>query len=464
MENLLYFTETEDFMDFMYDNDGQLQYPLVVYKEDTDMVEYLEKSPSHIPFYVEAIDELTITTNFDLYEYSFDLETWKPLQKDVESPTINANVKLYLRLGVDKTLPSSFLSPENIITMSMSGLCNLGGNAASLVLHPQDFPHLSYNAYGRYPSFIGCPIVDASKMELPLRELSYPTYDSGTSYAEMFKDCKQLISAPELPAIIVDESSYLRMFSGCSALKNAPKVIPVAYVTGDHVQYHGGSCEEMFKDCTSLVNTPAMSLKTVDFRGCKNMFMGCTSLRDASNINLGNIDEDACLGMFANCANLVEPPIINALIVGEMGCESMFEGCSSLKSFQQVLPATVLGEAAYSGMFANCTSLVAAPKLPCENLTEACYYGMFSGCTSLKVVPTFSITAVPDEYDIFTNMFQGCSNLDYIKFMAHTIAEPEDIMHKWLDGVSTTGTFVKSVNATWDTEGIVPEGWTVVTE
>lgn len=466
MENLLYFTEAYDFLSFMYDNDWQLQYPLIVYKEDTDMVEYLEKAPSHTPFYVEAIDELTITTNFDLYEYSFDLETWRPLQKDIESPTITANVKLYLRLGADKTLPSSSLFPENTITMSMSGLCNLGGNAASLVLHPQDFPHLSYDAYGRYPSFTGCPIVDASKMELPLRELSDPTNTNsyGTSYAEMFKDCKQLISAPELPAIIVSESSYLRMFSGCSALKNAPKVIPVAYVTGDHLMYHGGTCEEMFKDCTSLVNTPAMSLKTVNYRGCKKMFMGCTSLRDASNINLGDIDEQACQEMFENCTNLVEPPTINASCVCESGCSAMFAGCSSLISFQQVLSATILEEGAYNGMFYNCTSLVAAPYLPCENLTEACYFSMFEGCTSLKVVPPLNVTAVPDEYDIFTYMFKGCSNLDYIKFTADTIAEPEDSMYQWLNGVSATGTFVKSANATWDNDGIVPDGWTIVTE
>lgn len=44
---------------------------------------------------------------------------------------------------------------------------------------------------------------------------------------------------------------------------------------------------------------------------------------------------------------------------------------------------------------------------------------------------------------------------------------PRDAYTKdWVNGVSSTGTFKKNVNATWDVRGTngIPEGWTVVEE
>ena len=44
---------------------------------------------------------------------------------------------------------------------------------------------------------------------------------------------------------------------------------------------------------------------------------------------------------------------------------------------------------------------------------------------------------------------------------------PSDAYTKdWVNGVSSTGTFKKNVNTTWDVRGTngIPEGWTVVEE
>ena len=88
-------------------------------------------------------------------------------------------------------------------------------------------------------------------------------------------------------------------------------------------------------------------------------------------------------------------------------------------------------------MFYGCTSLTQAPELPATNLAEWCYYGMFYRCT----------------------------NLNYIKMMATDISASK-CLNNWVKGVSSTGTFVKNKDATWDVTGTsgIPESWTVITE
>ena len=85
-------------------------------------------------------------------------------------------------------------------------------------------------------------------------------------------------------------------------------------------------------------------------------------------------------------------------------------------------------------MFNRCTSLTTAPELPATTLAESCYAFMFS----------------------------GCRRLNYIKALFTTT--PNDTYTKgWVSSVASTGTFVKSKDATWDVTGVngVPEGWTV---
>ena len=116
-------------------------------------------------------------------------------------------------------------------------------------------------------------------------------------------------------------------------------------------------------------------------------------------------------------------------------CTYMFAGCTSLTTPPQ-LPATALAETCYSYMFKGCTSLTTAPELPAETLVSGCY----------------------------NYMFDGCSSLNYIKALFTT--EPSTTYtNTWVNGVSSTGTFVKNPSATWTTTGVngVPDGWTIQT-
>lgn len=160
--------------------------------------------------------------------------------------------------------------------------------------------------------------------------------------------------------------------------------------------------------------------------------------------------------------------IINAknLILPVMTLKSycyagMFSGCTSLKTAPE-LPATTLEINCYGGMFAGCTSLTRAPKLPATTLEDSCYYNMFGGCTSLTTAPVLSATTLVK--NCYAYMFYNCTSLNYIKAMFTT--EPSSTYtYYWVNGVASTGKFIKNSAATWATTGVngIPTGWTVKT-
>ena len=144
------------------------------------------------------------------------------------------------------------------------------------------------------------------------------------------------------------------------------------------------------------------------------------------------------------------------------GCYiSMFNGCTSLTTAPE-LPATTLASYCYSNMFYGCTSLTTAPELPATTLATYCYNGMFRGCTNLTSAPELPATTLAS--NCYYYMFNGCTNLNYIKAM-FTTTPSTSYTSNWVNGVSSTGTFVKNSAATWDVTGEygIPTGWTVET-
>lgn len=113
------------------------------------------------------------------------------------------------------------------------------------------------------------------------------------------------------------------------------------------------------------------------------------------------------------------------------------EGLTEILNPKTFLPYTVLESHCYDSMFYGCTNLVNAPELPATTLAESCYY----------------------------DMFRGCTKLNYIKMLAIDISAT-DCLYCWTYRVSSTGTFVKNPDATWDIRGKdgIPEDWTVVND
>ena len=125
-----------------------------------------------------------------------------------------------------------------------------------------------------------------------------------------------------------------------------------------------------------------------------------------------------------------------------------------------ILPATTLSDYCYYRMFNLCHQLTTAPMLPATTLADYCYYCMFSGCTSLTTAPSLPATTLADY--CYLGMFDGCSNLSHITCLATDISA-SGCTDSWTDGVSQTGTFVKSPNMSNWTTGIngIPSGWNI---
>ena len=221
---------------------------------------------------------------------------------------------------------------------------------------------------------------------------------------------------------------FQKMFRGCTSLVTAP-ALPSTELT-NHCY------EQMFYGCTSLINTPALPATTLKQYCYSNMFNGCTSLANTPNLPAKTLVGDCYVGMFSNCTSIITAP---------------------------VLPATTLANNCYNSMFRGCTSLVTAPELPATILADICYGSMFSGCTLLTTAPELPATTLAEE--CYSSMFDGCSKLNYIKAM-FTTTPSLNYTENWVNGVASTGTFVKNKDATWNVTGYygIPEGWTVQIE
>jgi hypothetical protein len=137
----------------------------------------------------------------------------------------------------------------------------------------------------------------------------------------------------------------------------------------------------------------------------------------------------------------------------------MFYDCTSLTKAPD-LPATTLANNCYDYMFYGCTSLAKAPALPATTLGEHCYDAMFQGCTSLAKAPELPATTLASY--CYRYMFYNCSKLNRITMLATDISATECLSY-WVNGVASTGTFVKNPKPSLPsgTSGI-PNGWTVI--
>lgn len=222
----------------------------------------------------------------------------------------------------------------------------------------------------------------------------------------------------------------------------------------------------MFYFQQGLINVSKdfLPAKTLSNWCYERMFWLCESLVSAPNIPATTVGSHSCSFMFSNCSSLVNvPTVLPATTVDSSAYASMFSQCTSLTTAPE-LPATTIGSSAYESMFNYCTSLTTAPSiLPATTLNSYCYDNMFNGCTSLTTAPELPATTLLTR--CYNYMFYGCSSLQYIK-AKFTTTPGSSYTGSWVEGVSSTGTFVKNRRATWNRTGPsgIPSGWTVKTE
>lgn len=192
------------------------------------------------------------------------------------------------------------------------------------------------------------------------------------------------------------------------------------------------------------------------------LFRNCTIV-NAINLVLPatTLVSNCYQGMFNGCTSLTTAPALPATTLAFMCYGGMFSRCTSLTVAPE-LPAATLVSNCYQLMFQGCTSLTTAPELPATTLTQNCYSSMFQGCTSLVTAPALPATTLAGW--CYEGMFSGCTNLNYIKAM-FTTTPSTSYTKNWVNGVASSGTFVKNSAATWTTTGVngIPTGWTVET-
>ncbi len=371
-------------------------------------------------------------------EYSTDGETWNEYTSGAAITLANVGDKVMFR-GDNETLSYGDFGPDgynmsNVIFSFFSGTGEsyVYGNVMSLLDKENYATATSVSSFAFYGLFsFNQSIYNHLEysIELPATTLAKHCYDG------IFALCPNLTTAPELPATTLAEGCYF----------------------------------EMFAECTSLTTAPELPTTTLADRCYSGMFVGCTNLTTAPELPATALANRCYERMFAGCTNLTTAPELPVTALAESCYERMFLGCTNLTTAPE-LPATTLAKNCYSGMFMDCTNLTSVPDLPATTLAENCYEEMFKNCTSLATAP--ELPAPTLVYRCYSCMFYGCTNLNYVKCLAtylvssqalgYDIVGPfgESIRYSWLDGVSSTGTFVKHPSATWNSD--IPSGWTVV--
>lgn len=254
-------------------------------------------------------------------------------------------------------------------------------------------------------------------------------------------------------------------------------------VEGDKLQFRGNNAQyaASYSNCNSFGSSTAefevegniMSLIYGDnfknnstissnfaFTG---LFSNCRGLTSAENLILpATTLANACYrNMFRGCASLITAPALPATTLANYCYAGMFQDCTSLTTAPSVLPVTDLADYCYYEMFSNCRKLTTAPTLPATTLAQECYRNMFRGCWSLITAPSVLPATTLADW-CYAGMFEYCGKLNYIKCLATDISA-SNCTNNWVNGIASTGTFVKASSMTsWTTdESGIPTGWTV---
>ena len=273
-------------------------------------------------------------------------------------------------------------------------------------------------------------------------------------YSGMFAMCYSLQVPPELPATTLAEACYYNMFSN-SGLQSAPRL--------DAMVMAPRCYESMFASCSRLKETPQLPALSLQSSCYQQMFAysGIESVQDI--LPATTLAMSCYAGMFEECKNLSSSPVLPAQEMDTYCYNAMF--AFSGITTPPVLPAENLANGCYDNMFYGCINLTTAPALPATTLDAHCYDGMFRDCTSLTTAPDLLAEDIP--YMAYYEMFSGCSNLSYVKCLATNWGNSY-YLENWLNGVSPTGSFVKSAgkpiggDSGWQIgPSGIPDGWTV---
>ena len=195
-------------------------------------------------------------------QYSYDGVTWDAW--DLSALPFGGSTKVYVR-GVKNWAFATYNS-NNTFTFGTDSYVYVSGIAEALLNGESEVLNygVSYLLRGLFTGQTS--LREADRLRFEALSHKEGCYDS------MFKDCNNLLSAPELPSSAVAFGSYGGMFARCTSLIKAPSILPATTIENWAYAY-------MFQGCTSLEDAPELPAETLQGNCYYNMFYGCTSLK-----------------------------------------------------------------------------------------------------------------------------------------------------------------------------------------
>ena len=163
--------------------------------------------------------------------------------------------------------------------------------------------------------------------------------------------------------------------------------------------------------------------------------------------------------MFFSNKKLTEPPVLPATSLADYCYYVMFRNCIKLEKISDIKCETINNNTAFYCMYQLCSNLTKVHIKKFHFIDGGRFWGVFWGSGLIEAtVDVYNDEEIPA--NAYSQLFTGCTNLSKVTCKATNFNS--SAFNKWLNNVSSTGTFIKDKDTTWSegTSGI-PSGWTV---
>ena len=255
-------------------------------------------------------------------------------------------------------------------------------------------PYLTFSS----PSSFTLKVNDATKhwdgtIEYSTDASTWSTWDGTTTLSSATIGSKNVLYLRGIgnTKITGSDNKYKWVLTGSniSCIGNIENLLDYATVkSGAHPTMANYCYRYMFRDCTALIQAPALPSITLVDSCYSQMFFGCTALTQAPALPATTLANSCYNNMFYGCTALTQAPSeLPATTLAPNCYANMFYGCKTLTQAPS-LPATTLANYCYNNMFRDCISLTQVPSLPATTLAKSCYQYMFYGCSKIKLSST----------------------------------------------------------------------------
>lgn len=206
----------------------ELGRPYVAYVQDGQYIDWNSKGIGYESMYltIEALANGNLTVNLSC-SYSKNGGAWTSISQNT-TISVAAGDEIRFKGNLDNSANGMF--SDNTLSS------NVYGNILSL-RYGDNFKgkNSAYDLQRTFYNYIG--LKDAGNLVLP-------TLLQTSCYKEMFCKCKELTTAPELPATTLAQNCYYLMFQACTSLTTAPELPATTLVSNCY--------SNMFTNCRKL--------------------------------------------------------------------------------------------------------------------------------------------------------------------------------------------------------------------